>query len=213
MSREIYLFDLGLVEYEKVYALQKKIAHLVAEERFPQTLLLLEHVPVYTTGLSGSDVDVGFPVLHVDRGGDITFHGPGQLIGYPILYVRDRKVSRYIKTLEESLIHLLKAYSITGTIKKGYPGVWAGEEKIASIGVRVQKEVTYHGFALNVSVDLKAFECINPCGLNVTMTSMEKLLSRKISMEKVKTDYMKAFEEKFNLVLSPKDVSILEGMY
>lgn len=213
MSREIFLFDLGLVEYEKVYALQKKIAHLVAEERFPQTLLLLEHVPVYTTGLSGSEESVGFPVLKVDRGGDITFHGPGQLIGYPILYVRDRKVSRYIKTLEESLIFLLKAYSITGTIKKGYPGVWTGEEKIASIGVRVQEGVTYHGFALNVNVDLKAFECINPCGLNVIMTSMEKLLSRRISMEKVKTDYMKAFEEKFNLVLSPKDVSILEGMY
>lgn len=213
MSREIFLFDLGLVEYEKVYALQKKIAHLVAEERFPQTLLLLEHLPVYTTGLSGSEESVGFPVLKVDRGGDITFHGPGQLIGYPILYVRDRKVSRYIKTLEESLIFLLKAYSITGTIKKGYPGVWTGEEKIASIGVRVQEGVTYHGFALNVNVDLKAFECINPCGLNVIMTSMEKLLSRRISMEKVKTDYMKAFEEKFNLVLSPKDVSILEGMY
>jgi lipoyl(octanoyl) transferase len=210
MKREAFIFDLGLIEYEKAYTLQKTLATLINRGDFPETLLLLEHPPVYTIGKSGSKNGLTVPVIEVDRGGDITFHGPGQLVGYPLIYVEDRKVSRYIQNLEESLILLLKKYSIKGVIKKGYPGVWVGNEKIASIGVRIKDVVTYHGFALNVSVDLTAFHQIRPCGLDVTITSMEKVLSRKIDMYNVKNDYRKAFEQQFNLELKLQNSDLLE---
>ncbi|MBU7047016.1 MAG: lipoyl(octanoyl) transferase LipB [Theionarchaea archaeon] len=210
MKREAFIFDLGLIDYEKAYTIQKTLTTLINRGDFPETLLLLEHPPVYTMGKSGSKNGLKIPVIEVDRGGDITFHGPGQLVGYPLVYVEDRKVSRYIQNLEESLIHLLKKYSIKGTIKKGYPGVWVGDEKIASIGVKIKDKVAYHGFALNVSVDLAAFHQIKPCGLDVTMTSMEKVLSKKIDMCHVKNDYKKAFEQQFNVELKPKNNDLLE---
>lgn len=206
------VFDLGLIDYEKAYSLQKQLAALVRERKFPQTLLLLEHLPVYTVGKSGSGKNLlkDVPVLKVDRGGDITYHGPGQLVGYPILVLEDRKVSHYIRKLEESLILLLQQYSIRGFIKEGFPGVWVGEEKIASIGVKIENEVTYHGVALNVTVDLEAFQCIRPCGLTVEMTSMEKLLSVKVSMHEVKMRYVKAFGKCFGLTLERGDTALLK---
>ncbi len=205
MSQVVLLFDLGLLPYEEAYSLQKTLVQLVAEREFPQTLLLLEHPPVYTVGKSGSEQNLSdhIPVLKVDRGGDITYHGPGQLIGYPLLQLESKRVSHYIRTLEESLILLLKKYSIEGSIKEGFPGVWVGGKKIASIGVRIKRGITYHGFALNVTVDLSAFQVIKPCGLDVTMTSME-MLSRPISMQEIKAEYARSFETCFEVKLKQK---------
>jgi lipoate-protein ligase B len=211
VNQEILLFDLGFIPYEKGYHLQKQLAEKVAEKSFSEALLLVEHPPVYTVGKSGSEKSVleNVPVVLVDRGGDITYHGPGQLVGYPILWLRDGKVSHYIRTLEKSLILLLSKYCIQGFVREGYPGVWVGNEKIASIGVRIRKGVTYHGFALNVSVDLQAFQAIKPCGLDITMTSMEVLLKKDICMEEVKCTYKKAFEKWFHVRLVQGDTSLL----
>lgn len=212
--QEAVFFDLGLIEYQKSYTLQKRLVELVAEGSFQQTLLLLEHFSVYTVGLSGSEKPLeGVEVLKVDRGGNVTYHGPGQLVGYPILRLKSRRVSHYIRKLEESLVILLKKYSIEGAIKEGYPGIWVGEEKIASIGVRIKDNVSYHGFALNVTVDLNAFQCIRPCGIDVTMTSMQNLLSGEISMPQVKRDYVEAFEKCFDVRLKQERGNLLERVF
>lgn len=206
--KKALLFDLGLVDYPTVYTLQKILVEKVAANNFCQTVLLLEHLPVYTVGKSGSHTKHP-DALHVDRGGSITYHGPGQLVGYPILYLESKRVSHYIRTLEKSLIYLLNTYTIPATIKEGFPGVWVGTEKIASIGVRVKNNVTYHGFALNVTVDLSPFQCISPCGLDVTMTSMQKLLSTPVRMDTVKTDYKKTFESCFHIKLEQGDPAVV----
>ncbi len=213
MSQDILFLDAGLMEYKKAYNLQRRLAALVAEKRFQQTLLLLEHLPVYTMGKSGSEANVlvkGIPVVKVDRGGDITYHGPGQLVGYPILFLENKKVSRYVRTLEESLLLLLRRYGVEGSIREGFPGIWVRGEKIASVGIRVRKGVCYHGFALNISVDLKAFQFIRPCGLAVTMTSLEKILSRKIPMNQVKRNYCEAFEECFQVKLEKCTMEMID---
>lgn len=210
--KKALLFDLGLVDYQTGYNLQKKLVEKVAKGDFCQTLLLLEHLPVYTVGKSGTQNITYLTTIKVDRGGDITYHGPGQLVGYPILHLGSKRVSQYIRTLEESLILLLNQYSITATIKEGFPGVWVGTEKIASIGVRVKHNVSYHGFALNVIIDLSPFQCIKPCGQDVTMTSMQKVLSTPLCMHQVKTEYCKAFETCFHIQLERGNPELLEQM-
>lgn len=211
MAENVMWFDLGLTEYMYVYDVQRTLAFCVAQGTFPQTLLLLEHEPVYTVGKSGTGNQLqGTHALEVDRGGGITYHGPGQLVGYPILRLGSRRVSTYIRTLEESLILLLKEYGIPASIKEGYPGVWVGPEKIASIGVRVRDLVTYHGFALNVTTDLEPFNRINPCGLDISMTSVTEQTHQDISMDQVKTAYRKVFEQCFNAVLEQGTLDLLE---
>lgn len=214
MVEKVVWFDLGLAEYMIVYELQLRLASSVAQGIFPQTLLLLEHESAYTVGKSGfKNQPQGIQAVEVDRGGGITYHGPGQLIGYPILHLGSRRVSTYIRTLEESLILLLKGYGITASIKEGYPGVWVENEKIASIGVRVRNTVTYHGFALNVTTDLEPFNRIKPCGLDICMTSVKEQTHQNIPMNQVKTAYKKAFEQCFNVVLEQGTSDQLEIMW
>jgi lipoyl(octanoyl) transferase len=183
---------LGRVEYEDAWALQKRIASERAEGERPDTLLLLEHPPVYTTGrrnavsnLRPPDTMLGAPLIETDRGGDITFHGPGQLIAYPIIDLREAKlgVVEYVRSLEEVIIRTLRDYGIESGLECGLTGVWVGDDKIAAIGVRVSRPgsasgawVTTHGVALNVSVDLAWFERIVPCGISDRgVTSIERL--------------------------------------
>ncbi|MGC1119968.1 MAG: lipoyl(octanoyl) transferase LipB [Candidatus Methanofastidiosia archaeon] len=214
MVEKVVWFDLGLTEYVRVYELQQRLASWVAEGIFPQTLLLLEHEPVYTVGKSGLRNRLqGIYAVEVDRGGGITYHGPGQLIGYPILHLGSRRVSTYIRTLEESLILLLKGYGITASIKEGYPGVWVEPRKVASIGVRVRNMVTYHGFALNVTTDLEPFNRIKPCGLNICMTSVREQTHQDVPMDQVKTEYKKAFERCFDVVLEQGASDQLEKLW
>jgi len=203
-------YDLGRISYETAYTLQKTLVTLLYQQKVHQCLLLLEHDPIYTIGKAGKgSPPEGTPHIYVDRGGDITYHGPGQLVGYPILRLQSKKISSYIYKLENSLIALLKKYHISGSIKEGFPGVWVGTEKISSIGIRVTNNITYHGFALNVNTCMEAFKKIRPCNMDVTMTSMEILTGKNISMDDIKMDYCQVFAQCFQVPVTPGDVSLL----
>jgi lipoyl(octanoyl) transferase len=193
---------LGRVGYQDAWDLQKRLAIERAGGHVPDTLLLLEHPPVYTTGRRGPgdhlrlpEAELGAPLIVTDRGGDITFHGPGQLVAYVImdLTAAGLGVAAYVRCLEEAIIRTLAGYGISATRECGLTGVWAGAEKIAAIGVRVSRPggpasgwVTSHGLALNVDIDLGWFERIVPCGIaGRGVTSMQRLLARPPSLEDV----------------------------
>ena len=175
---------LGRVEYPRALALQER---LIDHSRAGQDhLLLLEHPPVYTTGRRGDDANLPanpgrIPVVRTGRGGDVTYHGPGQLVGYPIIDLRrrHRDIHRYLRDLESGLIDLLGSFRIAAHTEHGRTGVWvadpreAGARKIASIGIAVRRSVAWHGFSLNVTPEIEGFDRITPCGLrDICMTSM-----------------------------------------
>jgi lipoyl(octanoyl) transferase len=184
---------LGRRGYEDVWALQKQLVEAIAEGQAPDTLLLVEHDAVITLGRKqaalANVLDAGdFPVLQVERGGDATYHGPGQLVGYPILQLVDheRDLHKYLRALEGWLIAVLADYGLEAERNEGLTGVWAGGRKLASLGVAVRKWVTYHGFALNVSTDLGHFRRLNPCGLQSdVMASLESQTGRAPSLDEV----------------------------
>ena len=195
MRSDLHVRWLGRMEFAQALALQEE---LVAERRVVDSLgdelLLLEHEPVYTIGRTPDQTSLRgaahlpHPVFPINRGGQATYHGPGQLVGYPILNLRrcGQDLHRYLRWLEELLIELLSIYGIRAVSRKGLTGVWVGDRKIASIGVGVRHWVTMHGFALNVSGDLSPFDQIVPCGIpNVTMTSMEKETGKDRSVSEV----------------------------
>ena len=181
----------------------------------PDELLLLEHEPVYTIGrtpdqssLRGAS-HLPHPLFPINRGGQATYHGPGQLVGYPVIdlrrYVQD--LHRYLRWIEETLIELLAGYDIAAQTRPGLTGVWVDDRKIASIGVGVKQWITMHGFALNVAGDLSAFEHITPCGItNVTMTSMEKESGRTWSVEQVAQRAAELFADRLPQ-LRPKETA------
>ena len=181
-------------------------------------LFLLEHFPVITNGRFGSDdnyvlpvpkiEELGVEVHNTDRGGDLTYHGPGQLVSYPIINLREFNLGAkaYINLLERVLINLLSEYGIDSSRRDGYPGVWTGGQKIASIGVSVKNGITMHGSALNVSTDLDSFSLIVPCGISdVVITSMEKVLGSQVPMESAVKSFIKHFSIVFNTDLNKKN--------
>lgn len=184
---------LGRVRFEDAFALQEEIvARKIADAAADDELLLLEHEPVYTIGRTpdqSSLLDAArlpHPVVQINRGGQATYHGPGQLVGYPILDLnpRGRDLHRYLRALEELLIVALAEFGVAGERREGLTGVWVGGKKIASIGVGVRRWITMHGFALNVCGDLSAFGSITPCGIaGVEMTSVERECGRAITVE------------------------------
>ncbi len=186
---------LGRVPYADAFALQEEIvARKTADPTTPDELLLLEHEPVYTIGRTPDQSSLRdtallpHPVVTINRGGQATYHGPGQLVGYPLLDLRPRgqDLHRYLRGLEEVLIALLSEYGVVGERREGMTGVWVGGRKIASIGVGVRKWISMHGFALNVGPDLGAFSAITPCGLaGVEMTSVSRECSREIEVREV----------------------------
>lgn len=171
------LVHLGRVDYEAAWALQRALADDRRAGQLPDLLLLVEHPPTFTIGRGGSRAHLlagpaelaalGAQVVEVDRGGDITYHGPGQLVGYPILdlLARGRDVHRYLRLLEEALIRALADLGLAAGRLPPHTGVWVGAEKIAAIGVKVSRGVTLHGFALNIAPDLTHFAAIIPCGI------------------------------------------------
>ena len=196
--------DLGLIEYGRALALQEACVEQRRGGDGRDTLLLLEHPPVYTLGRGADERFVlnpgQVPVQRVSRGGQVTFHGPGQLVGYPILALsgRRRDVHAYIRHLEDVLIHTLASYGLSARRREGLTGVWCGENKIASIGVGIRRWVTFHGFALNVDPDLSYFDRIVPCGLaDVRMTSMARALGRPIPVQTVKSRLAEIFAATF----------------
>ncbi len=211
----------GLTDYSKVWALQRRLAaDRVAKELTDDVLLLLEHPRVITLGRGASEANVrvepellrqrGIEVHEVERGGDVTYHGPGQLVGYPILdLTRHRQdLHWYLRQLEEVLIRGLAGYGVAGRRVEGYTGVWVEDRKIASIGVHVTRWVTYHGFALNASTDLTDFDLIVPCGIDaVQMTSIEKETGRPCDLSALAHRIADAFGEVFDVAMQPSDLT------
>jgi len=203
------LKSLGLVPYEDALMGQRKIHAEVADGTRTNTVILLEHPPVYTAGrrttIEERPLD-GTPVIDVDRGGKITYHGPGQIVGYPIIKLKNRNdVVGYVREIESALIEVCKEFGINGEAYCERSGVWLrderGDRKIAAIGIRVAKGVTMHGFALNVSPDLHAFERIIPCGFaDSGVTSMAVELGRPITIEEVTPVLEKHLFEALNRV-------------
>jgi len=204
---------LGVVPYEHALKLQQRLVQLRAEGNIPDTLLLLQHPPVFTIGRFRGEEDIivplgrlaqeGIEVFHTSRGGGITHHAPGQLVGYPILNLRENHlgVRQYIWKLEEVIIKLLLSLGIQGCRVAKSPGsVWVGEKKVCSIGIHVSHHVTMHGFALNVNNDLRYFKYIRPCGLrSEVMTSLLELLGYPVKVETITGKLLDSFSEIFRL--------------
>jgi lipoate-protein ligase B len=199
-ARELYVVDLGRRAYGEVLALQRAVARARIDGAVTQdVLLLVEHHPVVTLGRSAKDAHLladaaalasrGVELFEVERGGDATFHGPGQLVGYPIIDLRRHRqdLHWYLRQVEELLIRALAALGVPAERVPPYTGVWTRGRKIASIGVHARDWVTWHGFALNVSTELSYFDLIVPCGIpEVEMTSLERELARPVSDADVK---------------------------
>jgi lipoate-protein ligase B len=211
------VYKLGKVDYRKALEIQLKLLEMRVNGEIGDTLLLLEHPPTVTIGRRGnmgnllaaknylSKAGIHFEVI--SRGGDITYHGPGQLVGYPIMDLNGmgRDVHKYLRNLEEAIIVSLGDFGIRGRRIKGITGVWAKWHKIASIGVGVRRWVTYHGFALNVNTDLSYFDMIVPCGIeNVKMTSIQRWLAKneEIDMPEAEESIIKAFSQVFSITHS-----------
>ena len=188
---------LGVTDYVDAWDLQGDIARQRSEGSLSDTLLLLEHPHTFTLGRRGKGSDVllgddalerlGIKVCRVDRGGEVTYHGPGQIVGYPIVDIRPLGGPvRYVRTLEVVLINALRDFGLEAERDEGLTGVWVGQEKIAAIGVKVSRGITTHGFALNVNPDLSYFQHIVPCGIqDGGVTSMERLLREAVPLEQV----------------------------
>jgi lipoate-protein ligase B len=203
----------GRIAYQDAWQLQQRIATSVRNGGDP-ALILLQHPPTYTLGARGNAAHLllgeeaflshGAEVHRTDRGGDVTFHGPGQLVGYPIIDIRPygEGPSWYVRALEAVLIQVLARFDIDGARSERNHGVWVGGAKIAAIGVRVSRGVTTHGFALNVSTDLAYFRHIIPCGLpGVGVTSMQQLTGATFEMSKVEDEVAHALASEFDLAL------------
>lgn len=189
---------LGLLEYRHAWDIQLKLAAEVGEGVQPNTLLLLEHPPVYTRGRLSKPEHIllppeelqkrGISIHEADRGGQVTFHGPGQLVAYPVVDLRDwGGPVKYVRTLEQAIIGTLADLGINAGTIEGVTGVWVGDAKIAAIGVKISRGVAYHGFAINVNTDLTYFDYIVPCGINDRpVTSMAQFLGEPVDMESVR---------------------------
>ena len=203
---EIQILDLGQKPFKDVWSLQKKMQLQRINNDIGDVLILVEHDPVYTLGKNANpdhllqSRDRSIDVFNIERGGDITFHGPGQLVGYPILDLTDYKksVSWYMRSLEQLTIDVLNEFDISANRVEGLTGVWVGDEKIAAQGVRLTKWITMHGFSININTDLSFYDGIIPCGVfNHGVTSMKEILKRTQKMEKVKSLVIDKFNQIF----------------
>jgi lipoic acid synthetase len=200
--------DWGYVEYEDALRRQRAMAEERMADRAPDRLILVEHPPIVTIGRSGSEEDLrlseealhekGISVSHVERGGMATFHGPGQLVAYPIVKLRERDLHRFLTGLLGAMEEVLESYGLCPERKSGQPGLWVKGAKIASVGIAVRKWVTFHGIAVNVNTDPQWFDCIVPCGHpGEQITSIERELDRAIDMGEVKERFVQAFAGRF----------------
>jgi lipoyl(octanoyl) transferase len=226
MSRPLEVHWLGTVPYAEGADLQKRLVEQRKIDAIPDQLLLLEHPPVITLGVKTRDdrshivatpaalEDEGVEVVETGRGGDVTYHGPGQLVGYPIIDLRPDRcdVHRYVRDLEEMLIRAVSHFGVTATRMPGLTGVWVGDNKLAAIGVRIARWVTSHGFALNVTTNLDHFDLIVPCGIpDRGVTSLTRLTSRPITVEAVIPAITGTFAEVFDRIVQPGAAPPLAG--
>jgi len=216
VTREALLLSLdGPMPFEQAWTLQRALVAARQAGQIPDVLILLEHEPVITIGRSGDRGHLlvpretlarrGIPVYDIERGGSVTYHGPGQLVAYPILDLRalDEDVVRFMRALEETVIRTVAAFGVSAERIRGYPGVWTGSAKIAAVGVAVKRRVTMHGMALNVSTDLTPFSWINPCGLGRPLTSLSRELGREVTMAAVAVEYARGFADVYGVTLRP----------
>lgn len=209
-SAKFNVVDLGQKDYKEVWDIQKVIHEKRVQNKLCNTLLLVEHPPVITMGKSGKNTNLllspqvleqkGIAYYEIERGGDVTFHGPGQLVGYPIFNVKEgfAGIKPFVNKMEDAIIQTLAKFGISGEKREKMIGIWAEGRKICSVGIAVKRWVSFHGFALNVNTNLEHFNLIIPCGLkNVTMTSMQVILGNTVDLEEVK----KSIIESFHVVL------------
>jgi lipoate-protein ligase B len=222
MDRKGYIIDLDLIDYKKAWDIQHRLWSRRVEGELPDLLILLEHPHVITLGRrgNGSHLIVSpevleamkIPIFQVERGGDITYHGPGQMVVYPILNLKEYgyRIVRYIDQLEEVVLRVLRDFGIEGRRDPLNRGVWVGREKIASVGVAVKRWVSFHGFALNYETDLKYFDLINPCGLKgKKVTSMAEILGTGIPRKRLSERILFHFKEVFKRDWEEKDLKEL----
>jgi lipoate-protein ligase B len=222
MDHKGYIIDLGLIDYKDAWNLQHDLWSRRVKGEVADLLLFLEHPHVITLGRRGNRShliaspealeEMAIPIYHVERGGDVTYHGPGQLVVYPILDLKEYgyRLIRYIDQLEEVILRTLKDFGMEGKRDPLNRGVWVKGEKIASVGVTIKRWVSFHGLALNYETDLKYFDLIHPCGLEgKKMTSMKKILGKKISRESLSKRISLHFEEVFHKVWEEKKLEDL----
>ncbi|HMA63524.1 MAG TPA: lipoyl(octanoyl) transferase LipB [bacterium] len=209
MPDELLILDLGKKDYKETWDLQKELQKKRIDGEINDVLILVEHSPVYTLGKNADDDNLiatekflknqGIEVYNIDRGGDITYHGPGQLVGYPIFNIRemDLGIKDYVYNVEQVLINMLKNYNIDGDRIEKLTGVWIGKEKLAAIGIRVSRWVTMHGFALNVRPDLTKFGGIIPCGITDKGVTRMIDLNPEVKWNHVKNMVIENFQKIF----------------
>ena len=219
--RQLEVRRLGLIAYDEALALQRDLVEQRRANEIPDLLLLLEHPPVITLGVrseiaranvvasSERLAELGVAVHETGRGGDVTYHGPGQVVGYPILDLKPDRcdVHKYVRDLEEVMIRVCAAYGINASRIPGLTGTWVGAEKIGAIGIRISRWITSHGFAFNVRTDLDHFKLIVPCGITDRgVTSLEKVTGRSIAMREVEDEIVRSFTAVFERALSPTPI-------
>jgi lipoyl(octanoyl) transferase len=220
--RELEVRRLGVVPYDEALALQRQLVEERRSGRVPDLLLLLQHPAVITLGVKGDGgranivatverlAELGIAVHETGRGGDVTYHGPGQIVGYPVLDLRPDRcdVHRYVRDLEDVMMRVCADYGVTAGRIKGLTGTWVGAEKIGAIGVRLSRWITSHGFAFNVSTDLDHFKLIVPCGIGDRgVTSLERVTGRRISLSEVEDAFVRRFQEIFERVTITEETS------
>ena len=206
------VIDLARQDFDECWTLQHRLHRARKEEILPDCLLLVEHPHVLTIGRGGKRENIlvsetllnerGITCLSIERGGDVVYHGPGQLVGYPIFALKREGIGivNFVWRLEEVMIRILKDYGIIGQRDERNRGVWVGKDKIGFVGIAVRSGISLHGFALNVNPDLSFFELIKPCGLDgVKATSIKALLGKEIDLEEVKKSAIDHFQEVFNI--------------
>lgn len=211
--RRLEVRRLGVVDYAEALALQRALVEERRADRVPDLLLLLQHPPVITLGVSGDGgrshvvatpdrlAALGIGVFETGRGGDVTYHGPGQIVGYPVLDLRPDRcdVHRYVRDIEEVMIRVCARYGITAGRIAGLTGTWVGAEKIGAIGIRISRWITSHGFAFNVSTNLEHFRLIVPCGIGDRgVTSLARLTGREVPLPEVEQAVVACFSEVFD---------------
>ncbi len=209
-NRTLDFIDLGTAKFAETWDLQKSLFTSRVENKITDTLLFVEHPNVYTIGKAGSNSNIvadaefisqnEIEIFEIDRGGDVTFHGLGQIVGYPIINLAEweKDIHKYLRAIEEVIINVCKEYDINATRNPEYTGVWVGENKICAIGVKVSRWVTMHGFAFNVNTNLNLFNGIIPCGIkDKGVTSLEKEIGRKINIDVVKKSVLNNFAKVF----------------
>ena len=207
---ELKVFDLGLIDFPSAWNFQRNVFYQVKQKRICSALILCQHKPVITLGRGSKKENIlidqkeleklNIKTFEIERGGDTTYHGPGQLCAYPIVNLNyfKKDIHWFLRSLESLCLEVLFEFGIKGQTRAGLTGVWMGQKKIASVGIAIRNWITFHGISLNIKEnDLANFSLIRPCGLDIIMTSMEGVLRKEVMTDKVKEILLRAFKKYF----------------